>query len=76
MQHFLVAYDMCNYIKQVAKEKISSISYTNVGWLSFFGDNLQGFQFNSQDENQKFSHKLITFLKTCPSIFAQMKTSF
>jgi hypothetical protein len=38
--YFLVAFNMCNCIKQVAKDIFSSISYTNVGWFSFFGENL------------------------------------
>ncbi len=40
MQHFLATYDMCKCIKQVAKEIFPSISYTDVGWFSFFGENL------------------------------------
>jgi hypothetical protein len=40
MRHFLLAFDMCNYIKQVAKDFILFISYTNVGWFSFFGENI------------------------------------
>jgi hypothetical protein len=40
---FLVAYNMCNDIKHVAKEKNSFISYTNVGWFTFFGENFKVF---------------------------------
>jgi len=37
---------------------------SGVGWFSLFCENLQGFQSSSQNENQRFSHKVITFLRT------------
>jgi len=49
---------------------------SGVGWFSLFCENLQGFQSSSQNENQRFSHKVITFLRTWTLVLSQVRTDF
>jgi hypothetical protein len=47
---------------------------SSVGRSSLFqGENVLGFQFRSQNENQRFPHKVITFLRIWLLVLAQVR---
>jgi hypothetical protein len=46
-----------------------------LGSFHFLNENLSSFLFDYQNENQRFSDKVITFLKTWALIPSQVKTT-